>query len=263
VTEKLWDCTIGDEPLVATAIHDGHEVRDEMRSLLKISESDRLREEDPYTGRLATIFSTHIIPKRSRFEVDLNRPRDKAVYVEPEDAWGLDIWKQKPGSDFVNQSLSLYDEFYEELHRIYSDKTEKFNAFVVLDLHSYNHRRNGSDAEPEDPAENPEINIGTGSMNRERWAPVVDRFISDLRDFDFAGRHLDVRENVKFKGANHALWTHERFRDSGCVLAVEFKKIFMDEWTGKLDADMFALMTEALRSTITGVLEEIKTIGTK
>jgi hypothetical protein len=34
---------------------------------------------------------THIIVTRSRFEVDLNRPRDKAVYRCAADAWNLDV----------------------------------------------------------------------------------------------------------------------------------------------------------------------------
>ena len=31
--------------------------------------------------------------RRSRFEVDLNRPREEAVYRVPEDCWGLDVWR--------------------------------------------------------------------------------------------------------------------------------------------------------------------------
>src|ERR687884_306413 len=56
--------------------------------------------------------------------------------------------------------------------------------FVVLDLHSYNHRRSGPEAPPADPAGNPEINVGTGSLDRERWGPLVDRFADDLRTVD-------------------------------------------------------------------------------
>ena len=44
-------------------------------------------------------------------------------------------------------------------------------AIVVFDLHTYNHRRNGPDGPPADPAGNPQVNIGTGTMNRDRWAP--------------------------------------------------------------------------------------------
>jgi len=91
-----WHIAEGEEPLVATAIHDGHEIREELREVMLIDEADRLREEDPVTGQWASFAATHIIARRSRFEFDLNRPRDRAVYVEPADAWGLNVWKEKP-----------------------------------------------------------------------------------------------------------------------------------------------------------------------
>ena len=62
---------------------------------------------------------------------------------------------------------------------------------------------------------------------------MIDRFIADLRAFDFMGRKLDVRENVKFKGGNQVKWLHENFAENGCGLAIEFKKFWMDEWTGR------------------------------
>ena len=68
-------------------------------------------------------------------------------------------------------------------------------------------------------------------MIRNRWSPVVNRLINDLRTFDYNGRKLDVRENIKFMGGNLSRWTHETFPESGCSLSIEFKKFFMDEWT--------------------------------
>ncbi len=64
---------------------------------------------------------------------------------------------------------------------------------------------------PADEAENPQVNVGTGTMDRARWAPVVDRFIADLRAYDFPGGRLDVRENVKFRGGHFSRWVHETF----------------------------------------------------
>jgi hypothetical protein len=135
---------------------------------------------------------------------------------------------------------------------------EKYGHFAVLDLHSYNHRRKGPHGEPADPERNPEINIGTGTMNREQWASLVDRFIDDLRAFDFLGRHLDVRENVKFCGGQLPRFVHEHFPNSGCALAVEVKKFFMDEWSGTVEGMQLKKIREALRGTIPGILDELK-----
>ena len=72
------------------------------------------------------------------------------------------------------------------------------------------------------------------------------------------GRKLDVRENVKFKGGNQVQWLHENFSESGCGLAIEFKKFWMDEWTGEKDEEMVGELKKALASTVPGVLQELR-----
>jgi N-formylglutamate amidohydrolase len=250
----------GNTPLVAAAIHNGHTVRKEAANLLALDEMGRLREEDPFTGQWVTVADTQIVGLHSRFEVDLNRPREKAIYLTPEDAWGLDVWQMSPPVPLVVRSLARYDAFYAEVEQVFTDLQNRFGRFVVFDLHTYNHRREGPDGPPADPAQNPEVNIGTGTMDRQRWAPLIDRFIADLRAFDYMGRHLDVRENVKFQGGHFARWTHQTFPESGCVLSVEFKKFFMDEWTGKPDKAQLEIIRRALQSTVPGVLETLETL---
>lgn len=252
-----WYLERGQGPVVATAIHDGHEVREDVLEHMAISETDRLREEDPFTGEWTDLAPTRIIGLRSRFEVDLNRPREKAVYLTPADAWGLRIWNDTPPPDFLERSLAVYDAFYEEVGRLLRRMVDRYGRVVVLDLHTYNHRRQGPDGPPGEPRENPDINLGTGTMDRRRWAPVVDRFIVDLRNHDFMGRHLDVRENVKFRGGQFPAWIHREFPETVCVLAVEVKKFFMDEWNGQPDIAQKAAVLKALKSTVWGIHEEL------
>jgi hypothetical protein len=159
------------------------------------------------------------------------------------------------------KSLEEYDAFYAAAHRVFSEMESRYGQFVVLDLHSYNHRRAGPDAAPEDPAANPEVNVGTGSLDRRRWGLLVDRFMGDLSAFDLLGRHLDVRENVRFRGGNFSRWTHANFPESACCLAVEFKKFFMDEWTGAFDAEEFEAVSRALSSTLPGLRESLRKTG--
>ena len=91
MTNQIWRLQQAGGPLIATAIHDGHAVRDELMRYLSLGDSTRLREEDPFTGLWTKIAPTQVIGTRSRFEVDLNRPRETAVYRVPEDAWGLTV----------------------------------------------------------------------------------------------------------------------------------------------------------------------------
>ncbi len=254
----------GDGPLVATAVHHGSGLRAEVEDYIALGAEDRLREEDPYTGAWTSVAPTRLVVLHSRFEVDLNRPREKCVYRRPEDAWGLRVWAEEPPSGFFERSIESYDAFYERVESIQRRLVRRFGKFVLFDLHSYNHRRSGPGGPPADPAKNPEVNVGTGTMrDRAYWARLIDRFIADLSAFEFLGRRLDVRENVRFFGGNLARWTHERCPETGCVLAIEVKKFFMDEWSGELDTEQHAEIGRALAATVPGVLEELGRLGAR
>jgi len=256
----IWKTEIGKGPLVAAAIHDGHKIREELMGIMALNEAIRLREEDPFTSLWTIVGSTKITGLNSRFEVDLNRPREKAVYINPEDSWGLKVWKEKPSNKIISNSLKRYDAFYKEVKSIFSDLEKQFGHFVVFDMHSYNHRRDGVKGDIADPKLNPEVNIGTGTVNRKIWEQLLNRFIEDLRSYNYQGRSLDVRENIKFKGGHFSKWIHETFPKSACSIAIEFKKFFMDEWTGKPDKNHLKEIEMALKSTVPGVLEELRKI---
>ncbi len=254
----IWDIQFGDGPMVAAAIHHGHAVRSELVDLLALSDAQRRYEEDPFTDAWTSIAPTRIIVFRSRFEMDLNRPREKAVYREPEDAWGLRVWKARPPAGVIERSLAQYDAFYRQVRFLLEGLVERFGRVVVFDLHAYNYRRAGADAPSADLQENPDVNLGTGTMDRRRWAPLVDRFVAELAAFDFLGRRLDVRENVRFQGGHFSRWIHRTFPVSVCSLAVEVKKFFMDEWTGEIDSAQHAAAGAALGAAAIGVVEELE-----
>lgn len=252
-----WRFAVGEGPLLAVAVHHGHAVRSDAAEFLALTPRERLREEDPYTGRWTAIAPSRIVVQRSRFEVDLNRPREKAVYLDPVDSWGLAVWKEPLPPAVLSRSLANYDRFYRTLDRAIRGLVRRHGRVVVLDLHSYNYRRAGPDRPPEDPAANPDINIGTGTMDRPRWARIVDRALADLGRVDVLGRKLDVRENVRFFGGHVPRWVHETFPDVACALAIEVKKFFMDEWTGELDEPQFAAVGRALAAMVPGLIEEL------
>jgi N-formylglutamate amidohydrolase len=253
----LWHLHEGDGPTIGLAVHAGHEIRADLLPYLAIDEATRIREEDPYTDFWTLACDSQIITRRSRFEVDLNRPSDHAICVQPADCWNLEVWSEELPQSLTERSLAEHAAFYQMLGRVLTGLEQRHGRFVVYDIHSYNHRRHGPREEAADPAANPEINIGTGTMNRELWAPVVDRFIAELRGFDFLGRHLDVRENVKFKGGYLAQFVHENFPASGCALAIEVKKSFMDEWTGVGFPEQINAVRDAFEATVPYVAKEL------
>ena len=250
MTSSFLIRTGDDVPIAAAAMHDGHAFRADVRAALALGGDERLREEDPWTAQWAEVVGTRLIGLHSRFEVDLNRPRERAVYLKPEDSWGLQVWREPPPSAMVSASLAEYDAFYVAAGRTLSRMVKLWGTFVVLDLHSYNHRRDGPNAPPADPATHPEINIGTSNMDRRRWAPVVDGAIAHLRNADFMGRTLDVRENVKFQGGHFPRWVHDTFPAQACAIAIEFRKSYMDEWTGAPDLAHVQAIQRVLASLV-------------
>lgn len=253
----------GDGPLAAAAIHAGGALRPEVAARLALGDRERRREEDPFTDRWTAVAPTRIVAHRSRFEVDLNRPREGAVYRRPEHAWGLEVWREPPPDELVEVSLSIWDAFYAACEELLEGLAERFGRFCVLDVHSYNHRRDGPGAPPEDPEANPEINVGTASLDRGAWGPLVDRFMADLAAHPVeagtvpTGR-LDVRENVRFGGGHFPAWINSTFAGRGCALAIEVKKIYMDEWSGEADPATVAAIGRALAATVPGLLEELE-----
>lgn len=242
--------------MLATAIHNGHAVRPAIAALMAISEGDRLREEDPFTEFVGRDVPNRIIVHRSRFEVDLNRPREAAIYLSPEQAWGMDVWNEKPGRKLMRDTLGIHDAYYSMLRHTLRQLEQQHGCFVVLDIHSYNHRRDGPDTAPSDPQTAPEINIGTYSMDRDRWTHVIEPFLEKLRKFKLFGRRMDVRENIAFEGrGEQTRFIHECFPRTGCAIAIEFKKFFMDEWTGLPDKRALVGIRAMVRSTLP-VLEE-------
>ncbi len=249
-------------PVVAVAIHDGRSVRDELLPLLAISQEERLREEDAFTSVWTHIAPTRVVATRSRFEVDLNRPRHRSVYLTPKDAWGLQVWKSAPPTEVIERSRALYDTFYAEMGLLFDELAARHGHFFVYDLHSYNHRRGGPETPFNSPEDNPQINICTGGMDLERCGAVVDRFQESLLSADFPGGPLDVRRNVRFRATRFSRWVHENYPGVGIALALEISKFYMNQWTGEPDEVLLNAITDALASTVEPVYQAMASLQT-
>lgn len=237
----------GTGPMVAVALHAGHDLREEVAALSALADDARLREEDPRTGEWTACAPTRVVVERSRFEVDCNRPRERAVYRVPEDAWDLPLWRDPLPDTVADRSLELYDAFYAQLRELLAGIVEEHGYAIVLDLHSYNHRRTGPAGSPAPQDENPDVNLGTGALDGDRWGGVARECLVGLID---ALPGSDVRENAKFRGGHFSHWAAEEFGGDVCVLAIEFKKTYMDEWTGVADEAEVARINLALNALV-------------
>jgi len=225
---------------------------------MALSEKERRREEDPYTDAFAKVAPTWMVVNSSRFEMDLNRPNRDTVYDGPERAWGLEVWKHhRPNRQIVQHGQAQHRAFYRSLEVLLDNVCLYHRYFVVLDMHSYCHRRGGPKAPPAPTVYNPEINIGTSNLD-PAWLDLVDQFASDIEAYDPKNK-IDVAVDVKFTGGYLSRWINRRYRGRGCAIAVEVKKTFMDEWSGRLFTARHRRYVDAIASclpNLQGLLEE-------
>ncbi len=240
------------EPFICTAVHNGHKLNELTKANLGISDADQLREEDPFTAFFTEICKNTVIAEFSRFETDLNRPRDRAVYIKPEDAWGMTVRKVQPSEEQVQASLAIYDDFYKGIKYHLDEMRKRFGKFLVLDIHSYNHHRLGPGQEYDDPEKNPEIIIGTSNLD-EKWFPIVKEFQQAMLEETYDDHKIDARVNVKFPGGYFPRWINHFYPDNAMCLAIEFKKTFMDEWTGEVDSEKQLQLREILQKGVQAI----------
>lgn len=246
--DKLYTIKQTSGPLISVALHDGHYIEKSILTHISLAEHERFREEDPYSAYIADLPLTQVVVHSSRFMIDLNRSKDKAIYKKKEDAWGLKVWKNEFPKQLEATLMHYYHEFYEEMERLIEEKISAYGYFLILDIHSYNHRRL-SPTEYSPPSESPEINLGT-YYNHPKWRPICKKLLGYLSACTIQMNFPDVRENIIFKGGGFTQWVNEHYGDKGCVISIEFKKTFMDEWTGRADIQHITDLNQALRGAI-------------
>lgn len=249
-----WDLIIGNGPVIATAIHDGHRLRESLRPHVALDPASRRREEDPMTGVLTSVADVRLRVRTSRFEVDLNRPRDKAISRDPADTWGLQVWHEPLPQPQIDLSLALHDRFYATMRALLDEMVAQWGCALLIDIHSYNHRRDGADAPPAPLAGNPDIELGVTTLDHDRWGAALRRFTDALRSQSVAGRTPDVRENVRYPTGGHfPEWVYATYGDKVCTISPEFKKIYMDEWTAQLDIEVLEEFRAGLHRAVEAV----------
>ena len=237
-----WDVQRGGGgPVLATAVHAGHAIRDELRPFLAISEADQRREEDPMTGIWSTVGDDAFRNYTSRFQCDLNRSRETAIYETPDDAWGLTVWDRQPPDAMKARSLAVWDRYYETMAGWIEGLIAEHGRVLVMDIHSYCHRRDGPDAAPAPQEDNPDIDLGVTTMDQDRFPGLLEAFEEALRGVPVLGAQgqrgeagpMDVRRNVRYPDGGHwPEWVHATYGDRVATITLEVKKFYMDEWTG-------------------------------
>ena len=242
-----------------TAIHAGSRIRAHLCEALEINIEDRYREEDPKTEFFIKDFPIQIIANDSRFEYDINRNKDNAIYKTPDMAWGLKVWKRPLTQDEMDISITKHHEFH-QLMDIVSDYLIKQNNFgIIFDLHSYNYQRD--DTQPWYINKKPAINIGTKYVNRAKFSGIINELIDSLSKISIDGHLISVAENEVFKGGYLAQRLSAVNYNQLLVLAIEFKKLFMNELTGKFYQTIFKELVNKFSQVVNKNMVTVSKVG--
>lgn len=206
-------------PYICGAVHDGHQFRKILWENCLHSEYDRWFEEDPCTKEFVKTHPILIAGCDSRFEYDLNRDPENAIFQE---AWGKKLWKRPLSNDQRAISLAKHDNFYKVVHALIAKLEQKFDVTVVYDMHSYNWRRWDREV--------PVINIGTSNIDNDRFGKDVEDWRKSLSLLKLPHRIEGTSKiNDTFQGNGYFLkFITENFKNT-LVLATEIKKIYCDE----------------------------------
>jgi len=129
-----WDRVSGSSPLVATALHTGSDVRPGLERFLAADEAARRAARDPFAARWAGALVNRVIVRRSRYEIDLDQTRDRAIPVDLEEPAGRPIWRDPPPRAYYEETLALYDRFYDDVAGLLRVVLSRFGSVTLLDL---------------------------------------------------------------------------------------------------------------------------------
>ncbi|MBI9069567.1 MAG: flavohemoglobin expression-modulating QEGLA motif protein [Salinivirgaceae bacterium] len=237
---KIEDYT----PFVCYSIHNGDRLRPELKEKCLLNDSERWYEEDPRTLDFINSMPIVISGLDSRYEYDLNRKPDDAIY---ESAWGKEVWQSPLSETEREESLQKHHTFYNITKLLISLLENKFNSVLVFDIHSYNYKRI--------ERETPVFNIGTSLITESKYRSNVNYFLNELNKFELPNIDLIARENDVFQGRGYLAEFISLNFDQVLVLPTEVKKVYCDEETGEYYPIVMDGITSQLKKAI------VKTAG--
>lgn len=225
---------------VCGAVHDGHQFRRALWDNCLHSEYDRWYEEDPETKNMIASHPIVIAGCDSRFEYDLNRTPEEAVF---ETAWGKQLWK-KPLEDVeIKKSKAKHANFYKVVHALITKLEELHGTCIVYDMHSYNWQRWDREV--------PTWNLGTINIDNKRFGDLVELWRKDLAAIILPH---DIPQtsaiNNTFYGNGYFLKYITNNFDNTLVLATEIAKIYCEEYEQVIYPEVVSAVENQLRTLV-------------
>lgn len=235
-------------PFVCGAVHDGHQFRKSLWKNCLHTEYERWYEEDPCTKKMVQDFPIVVAGLDSRFEYDLNRPPETAIF---DTAWGKKLWQSPLSQNEKEHSLDKHANFYKVVHALMAKLETSFQNVIVFDMHSYNWKRWDREV--------PVWNLGTSNIDNDRYGGLVESWRSKLESISLPnGIKTTSKVNDTFQGNGHFLKYITKNFDNTLVLATEISKVYCDELTGVIFPEVVAAVEEQLKLLIPEMVKEFE-----
>ncbi len=233
-------------PYICGAVHDGHQFRKSLWENCLHTEYERWYEEDPCTKEMVQSHPIVIAGCDSRFEYDLNRAPETAIYT---DAWGKQLWKNPLSSEERDMSLQKHTDFYRVAHALVQQIELMYGKAIVFDMHSYNWKRWDRQV--------PTWNLGTTNIDHKRFWSLVDSWRYKLGAMQLPnGIESTSKINDTFQGNGYFLKYITKNFENTLVLATEISKIYCNELTGIRFPEVVRSVEEQLKELIPLQAEE-------
>ena len=221
-------------------MHDGHQFRKELWENCLHTEYERWYEEDPETKNMIASHPIVIAGCDSRFEYDLNRPPEEAVF---ETAWGKQLWEAPLSIIQRQKSLAKHEAFYQVAHTLIEAIETKFGVAIVYDMHSYNWKRWDREV--------PTWNLGTSNVDNNRFGESIKTWRRSLSEMELPnGIKSTALINNTFQGNGYFLkYITNNFKNT-LVLATEIAKVYCDEYNYIIYPEVVDAVTQELQKRI-------------
>jgi len=227
-------------PYMCGAVHDGHQFRKDLWDNCLHTAYERWYEEDPETKHMVISHPILIAGCDSRFEYDLNRDPENAVF---DTAWGKQLWKAPLPTIEKEKSLQKHSNFYRVVQALVSKLEEKFDVCIVYDMHSYNWQRWDREV--------PTWNLGTSNIDNERFGKAVESWRQTLASIELPNNIKQTAKiNDTFQGNGYFLkYITKNFKNT-LVLATEIAKVYCDEYKQVIYPEVVDAVEQQLQSLL-------------
>ena len=227
-------------PYVCGAVHDGWQFRKELWDNCLHTQFERWYEEDPETKNMVISHPILIAGCDSRFEYDLNRTPEEAVF---ETAWGKQLWKKTLSEEQKLKSLNKHTNFFKVTHALIKKIEDKFGCAIVYDMHSYNWQRWDREV--------PTWNLGTSNVDNERFGEDIEQWRQSLSEMVLPnGIKSTAAINNTFFGNGYFLkYITKNFKNT-LVLATEIAKVYCDEYNQIIYPEVVSAVEKQLKDKL-------------